>query len=270
MTLIVGILCTDGVVVASDSAATFGAAGIPTIGQQEVTKIHRLSDSVLFSSTGAVGMAQVIANEIRNSWQSREFRERQQPEQAMNYIGNKIAQVVGPYLQTGNLSRPLVGDCSMSLCKSLVAMPVNHSPCLFNFDFNGAPEQATNDLPFISLGSGQRIADPFLAFLKRLLWLDTSPSLAEGRLAAVWTIDHVRLTNPGGVGGKIQLATLAVEGRGRAADRQPTVTMFSEDELQEPLQQIRAAEDALTKELRAIRPENADALPPPPVQNNNN
>ncbi len=262
MTLIVGILCTDGVVVASDSAATFSIPGMPTIGQQEITKLHRLTDSVLFSSTGAVGMAQLVANEIRNSWRNNEFRNHQQPEQAMHFIGTKIAQLVGPYLQTANLSRPLVGDCSMSLCKSLVAMPVNHMPCLFNFDFNGAPELATNELPFIALGSGQPIADPFLALLKRLLWAATSPNLAEGRLAAVWTIDHVRLTNPGGVGGKIQLATLAAEGRARAADRQPTVTLLSEEDIQEHLEQIRAAEDALTRELRAIRPENADTLPP--------
>lgn len=262
MTLIVGILCTDGVVAASDSAATFTIPGMPTIGQQEMTKLHRLDESVLFSSSGAVGMAQLVANAIRTSWRNNEFRNFQQPEQAMQLIGTKIAQLVSPFLQTANLTRPLIGDCSMSLCKSLVAMPVNHEPCLFNFDYNGAPERATNELPFIALGSGQPIADPFLALLKRLLWATTSPTLAEGRLAAVWTIDHVRLTNPGGVGGKIQLATLSAESRGSSAARQPRVTLLSEGDIQEHLEQIRAAEDALTKELRAIRPENAEAIPP--------
>lgn len=245
--------------VASDSVATFGSTGVPTIGQQEVSKLHRLTDSVLFSSTGAVGMAQLVANEVKKGWDSSEFNGMREPEDAMNLIGKKIATTVGPYLQSANLSRPLVGDCSASLCKSLVAMPVHRVPCLFNFDFNGAPERSTTDLPFIALGAGQHNADPFLAFLKRLLWTESSPNLGEGRFAAVWTIDHVRLTHPGGVGGRIQLATLSAKD-----NKQPTVTMLTEEDVQEHLQQVRAAEDALVRELRALRAGEAPELPAAP------
>ena len=245
MTLIVGILCTDGVVVASDSAATFGTSALPTIGQQEVTKIHRLNESVLFSSTGAVGIAQLIAQEVRNAWQNNEFGNMKAPEEAMNLIGNKIVTTVTPYLGSANLSRPLIGECSASLCKSLVAMPVKRKPCLFHFDYNGAPEQVTTDLPFISLGKGQLIADPFLALLKRLLWKTSPPTLAEGRLVATWTLEHVRATNPGGVGGKSQLATLSSSG-----SKQPTVTMIKQSDIQEHLQKVSDAEKALVNEVR--------------------
>lgn len=143
------------------------------------------------------------------------------------------------------LTRPLVGDASASLCKSLVAMPVKRVPCLFCFDYNGAPEQSTPELPFVALGIGQPIADPFLAFLKRLLWKGTRPTLGEGRLAAVWAIDHVRLTNPGGVGGPIQLATLSAK-----EGKQPTIAILSEKDVQEHIQQVRAAEGALVNEFR--------------------
>jgi 20S proteasome alpha/beta subunit len=227
---------------ASDSAATFAASGLKTIGQQEIPKIHKLSDSILYSGTGAVGIAQLIANEIKVGWDKKEFQVNA-PEEVMNRIGKKIAQLVSPYLQTANLTRPLVGDASASLCKSLVAMPVKNVPCLFSFDYNGAPEKSTPELPFVAMGIGQPIADPFLAFLKRLLWEKTVPTLGEGRLAAVWTINHVGLTNPGGVGGPIQLATLsAKEGK---------VTILSDNDVQEHLQQIGSAERALTDQLRA-------------------
>lgn len=90
--------------------------------------------------------------------------------------------------KTANLSRPLVGDASPSLCKTLVALPVRRVPCLFTFDYNGAPEQMTSELPFVALGSGQPIADPFLALLKRLFWLTSQPTLGRG--ACSCCVDH--------------------------------------------------------------------------------
>jgi len=232
---------------ASDSAATFGKEGVPTIGQQEVRKIHKLSNALLYSSTGAIGMSQIIADELMRGWDKKEFggSPPKTPEEVMNIIGKKIAQTLVPYLQTANFTHPLVGDANMSLCKSLVAMLVGDAPCLFSFDYNGAPERATEELPFVALGSGQSIADPFLALLKRLLWQNTQPTLAEGRLVATWTIDHVRLTNPGGVGGKIQLATFS-----KGSGGLPLISMLAEQDVQEHLEQTRAAEQALVRELR--------------------
>lgn len=257
MTLIVGIVCKDGVVVASDSAATYGKEGIPTIGQQYITKVHKIADSVLFSATGAIGISQLIAHQIKAAWERSEFQGMKAPEEAMDKIGQSIAKLVGPYLQTANLTRPLVGDASPSLCKTLVGMPVRRVPCLFTFGYNGAPEQMTSELPFVALGSGQPIADPFLALLKRLLWHAGQPTLGEGRLVAVWTIDHVRLTHPGGVGGPIQLATLsATDGK------QPTVNLLTEPQVQEHLQQGRTAENALIAQLRA--PTRDQEAPRPP------
>ena len=260
MTLIVGILCKDGVVLASDSAATFGSAVQPTIGQQEMRKLRRLNDPILYTNTGAIGISQLIADKLKSLWEAKTFSNYQSPETVMDKIGKEIVQLVGPYLQTANLQRPLVGDASSSLCKSLVAMPVNQKPCLFNFDYNGAPERSTPDLPFIALGSGQPIADPFLAFLHRLLWRDREPTLAEGRLAAVWTIEHVRRTNPGGVGGSVQLATLA-----SSTGKMPTVSEVSEEGIQEHLQRVTSAEQSLVSELRGTSVASADAgLPAPP------
>lgn len=258
MTLIVGILCRDGVVMASDSAATFAASGLPTIGQQKISKIYNLSNSILYSNTGAVGIAQVIANQIKISWDNRELGGTKSPEEVMDRIGKKISELLKPYLETAILTRQLVGEALSSLCKSLVAMPVKQALYLFSFDYNGAPERATQELPFVAMGSGQGIADPFLAFLKRLLvWEKNVPTLGEGRLAAVWTIKHAVLTNPEGVGGPIQLATLSMK------EGKPTVTIIPEVDIQEHLQQIKAAEDALTNELRT--PGRPKELVPPEI-----
>ena len=119
---------------------------------------------------------------------------------------------------------------------------------------NGAPEQATPQLPFVALGSGQMLADSFLAFLKRVLWSDDrQPNLAEGRLVATWVLDHVGTSNPGGVGGPSQIWTLAANA--------PHITRLSTEHIQEHLQQIASAQAALVTDLRGQRP-GAEAAPP--------
>ena len=178
----------------------------------------------------------------------------------MDKIGKDIIQLVGPYLQTAQFQQPMTGGASSSFCKSLIAMPVDSKPHLFQFEFNGAPERCNKDTPFVSLGSGQPIADPFLAFLRRLLWSNHEPSLSEGRLAAVWTIDHVRRTNPGGVGGSIQLATLE-----SVSNKMPMVNIASPQDVEEHLQKVSLAEQALVRELIGKGDVNqGTGLPPPP------
>jgi hypothetical protein len=142
------------------------------------------------------------------------------------------------------------------LCKSLVAVAVKKEPQLFQFDYGGAPERASEKLPFISLGSGQSMADPFLAFLKRILWKDRRPTMAEGRLVAAWTIRHVSQTAFGGIGGPIQLASLAI------VNGVPAV------ELADPAEHdgfIEEAEAALRDHFRKDKQGPAAAPPKPPT-----
>lgn len=260
MTLIVGIQCSDGVVMASDSAATLSTGAAATIGQQRVKKIINLSSSILYAATGSVGMSQLVSHAVSNIWKGRGAQFQQAgflDGEVMKVLGSEIAQTVHPYLQTGALTRQLGIDGSGSLCKSLVALPVQKIPQLFCFDFGGQPEMATAELPFMAVGSGQPIADPFLAFLKRLFWPNRVPTLAEGRLAAVWTIAHVTNTSPGGVGGDIQLWMLA---RGQAGQA-PNMVELKPDQIQEHLNQVSAAETAL---IDALTPQPARPLPEVP------
>ena len=266
MTLIVGILCSDGVVMASDSAATLSTGMSPTIGQQAVKKILNLSSAILYASTGSMGMSQLVWHTISTLWNRNPSPLKTAPDDGalMKELGREIANTIGQYLQTGALTRQLGVDGSASLVKSMIAIPVQRIPTLFTFDFGGQPEKATAELPFVAMGSGQTIADPFLAFLKRLLWPQRLPNVAEGRLAAVWTIAHVTHTNPGGVGGDIQLWVLP-----RApAQQMPTPREIPQAEIQEHLVQISGAATAMIAALTPLAPgapagPAAPAAPPP-------
>jgi 20S proteasome alpha/beta subunit len=196
---------------ASDSAATYVDDSAPTIGQQQVTKVHDIGGKILFSSSGSIGIAQLMAGALRQKF--------------LDYlVGNKTVEDVMQgmsrlhhdtvqHLFHSAAMQGQAGNRTAAMnvtCMCLIAMPVLGKPCLIQLDETGVPYQVNDDLPFVALGSGQRIADPFLAFMKRILWTDSPPTLAEARLVAAWTISHVVQTNPGGVGGRLQLATLVV------------------------------------------------------------
>lgn len=269
MTLIVGILCSDGVVVASDSFATYAAGAAPTIGQQHVDKVLKIGNDCIYASTGAVGMSQIVSAVIEQLQVAGVLTQpaivgaTKPSTEAMKVIASNIRAQVLPTLQAAAETVPLVGmqaAGATAMVKCLVAVAVNHKPCLFQFDYSGAPEEATAQLPFVALGSGQPLADPFLAFLKRVIWEDKQPTVAEGRLVAAWTVRHVSLTNFGGVGLPVQLATLTIGAAGA-----PVVMIGDPGEHDQAVLSAEAAlRDYITKPAQAGGP--AAAIPPQPPQ----
>jgi hypothetical protein len=86
-----------------------------------------------------------------------------------------------------------------AITTTLVALVARDEPQLIQFDCECCPEVIIRDLPFVSIGSGQMIADPFLAFLKRIFWKERLPSVSEGIFTVVWTLKHALETAPGGI-----------------------------------------------------------------------
>ena len=68
MTLLVGIRCTDGVVIAADSAVTFGAGQMTTISDSQC-KIEIIQDQLIVAGTGQVGLGQRFRWVVDRVWQ---------------------------------------------------------------------------------------------------------------------------------------------------------------------------------------------------------
>jgi 20S proteasome alpha/beta subunit len=69
VTAIVGIRCKDGVVIGSDSSATFGdSGGRNTIEQSTAKKIEIIGESVIVAGTGAVGHMQRFTAITQTLW----------------------------------------------------------------------------------------------------------------------------------------------------------------------------------------------------------
>lgn len=260
MTLIVGIVCSNGVVIGADSAATMGSLGNRTV-IQPTKKLEIVSDRIILGVSGAVGLGQRFASEVTNAYGERLFVSTT-PVDAMNVISERFRRHIYAEFEAARNAATVVGNgiaSSPAITSSVVSMVISDKAELFQFDQQGSPERATQGLPFVSIGSGQPIADPFLCFLRKIFWPDTDPNLNDGIFATYWTLMHAIEVNPGGVAGPIHIATLSKEPTGRGRNTEWVARELTPEELQEHDEAMKAAQrklshfrDEITEEVGTI------------------
>lgn len=201
MTALVGILCSDGVVIGTDSSATFTVVPQhPTI-EQLTKKIAIIEDRVIIGGTGGVGFGQRFCECVRNLFPKGTFRNIASPLQmAKEFSKIGIDDFRQTHMNPGGYGALIAYPCGKTfhLCELQIS--------------NFQPELKTPDTWFVSMGSGQPITDPFLALLKRVFWKNVQPTVTEGVFAVTWTLKHVIELNPGGINGPPQVATLKLMG----------------------------------------------------------
>ena len=253
MTLIIGVRCQDGTVVGADSITTYGSE----IEQEVNDKIQYIACDAVIATAGAVGMGQLIKDELCKSWES--VTELNDVSAARNAISELMWSEVRPAMQRASEAKQLLEEddsiFSSVFCNSLVAFPVKNVPALFAFDQYAQSIEVTLESPFFSIGSGSFQADPFLAFIKRIFWSDNAPEkTSDGVFCVLWTLDHVSRVNAGlGVGGRPNVVVLKKKDGFWQAERQ------SDHYLEEQLIAIQAAEAQLREFRDRSKPEwNAD------------
>ena len=68
MTLVVGILCQDAVVIGADSAMTFANSRQATIEQPYPNKITIIQDNVIIAGAGEIGLGQRFVETTGKLW----------------------------------------------------------------------------------------------------------------------------------------------------------------------------------------------------------
>jgi len=221
------------------------------MGQQTVkeitTKLCIVKNALILAVSGPVGLAQRYWGELESM-----------PAGDFQALGGKWCHEVSTSLsalfwkhteveyhrahvvaQVTGTRAPLVNAQN----QAVVALHVRGHDCLFQFSETCAPEEATDDLPYISVGSGQQNADPFLAFLRRTFWEDKVPNLSDGILATLWTLEETIKSAPGGVAGPPLIATLK-GGKAR---------LLEAGDLDEHWQAIEAGRDSLRRFQKALQ-----------------
>jgi len=263
MTLIVGIKCQDGVVMAADSAATFTTPpGEPTV-CQPCKKLSAPGEDLIIGTSGPVGLAQSFCQEIgvllgRN--QSRCYWKT--PLDARNDLRSAMWKHAQKELEGGALVWRATGQPAPPF-SALIALRTKDVPSLIEFDEKCSPEEATDDLPCKCIGVGQRLADTFLAFTRRVLWPPGLPKLEHAVFYAYWAVWEAIRVSPGGLAGPVQIMTLAKSGESWIACE------LDESQLGEHPQFMEEAERAMGEAVRSLleadqRVAETPSLPTPP------
>lgn len=258
MSLIIGIRCSEGVVVGTDSAATFGGIGRNTI-RQTARKLQIVDEKAVIACAGPAGLAQRYHGVLKEILNHETLCVPElPPHKLMGCLHENFLDATRQQLDSLAAAKDFFGLSNLSggLGGTIVAMMSAGSIALFSFDDLCTAEQATTDLPFVSIGSGQAIADPFLAFLKRVLWKNKAPTLALGVLSTIWTLDHAIETNPGGVAGPLHVVTMALN-----ESSEPVIVQLQDAVIDDHRQQLEDAEAKIGETLRRL--ESASAPEPP-------
>ncbi len=168
MTAIVGMLCSDGVVIGSDSSATFGLGeGFPPIMEQKpVKKVEVLHDCIIVAGTGQVGLGQRFCHIVDQAYAATSATQRIFGKHYVEVGTSLSALAMKDFNSTGIGYAPekhrTVGYGAL--------LAYTHSGKCYLCEFphtNFQPEFKTPEIWYVSMGSGQNITDPFIAFLRR-------------------------------------------------------------------------------------------------------
>lgn len=246
MTALVGIYCSNGIVIGADSAATSSAGNIRTI-EQPVMKIDIIDGRFIIAGTGQIGMGQRFCNVIDTLWVNKEFKDCNDEFAVVRRITGKATQDFG---ETG---------APKGQYGALVAFPWKHNRFLVEFAATDLQPEFKNDrLWYVSMGSGQMILDPFLGFMREVFWRDGPPTVQDGVFATTWLLDHAVKVNPGGVNDPVRIAVLE-------KDKDWSARLLTDDELLEHRSNVDAAKEALRNyRIGIATAAEARELPSPP------
>lgn len=236
LTSIVGILCTDGIVIGTDSSATFSALTTPTI-EQKTNKIEIINEKIIVAGTGQVGIGQRFCDIIKTASKEHVF------DKPPINVGTELSHRAIKDFQYTSVQFGQYGALVAYISKG------NFHLCEFAVT-NFQPELKTQEskLWFVSMGCGQFITDPFLGFMRRVFFKNHLPTVADAIFITSWTLQHVIELNVGGINGPIQMAAIKEKSQG-----QFVASMITEAELSEHCENIRAAETYLAAYKDIIR-----------------
>lgn len=196
MTLILGIRCSDGIVVGADSMFSIGAP-IGSV-RMDGEKIHLLPKSKgIVAFAGDLDVSQLVLDDLREQWHAIQNTEKRS--EVKGLISGSIRRILGD--ENDQLDSPEFA--------ALVAFSIQDEPSLLLYRGTRHPVEARDGHYILRAGTGDHFALLFLKFLERVFWNGKAPpSIIDGVFSALWTLNYIIETNAMGVGGAPRIAVL--------------------------------------------------------------
>lgn len=250
MTILVGIHCSDGIVIGADSSSTFGMGQFRTI-EQPTDKISVVGKQILVAGTGAVGLNQRFDAIVSGAHQQNLFANAKVPIDIVNAL-SKHAIDNFKYTHIYPFPPGMSYGALLAFCKNKQLFLCEFDPINFQPELK---EAGLKKIWYVAMGSGQLIADPFLGFIRDVFWDNAPPSCQDGIFAAVWTLSHTIDLNPGGINGPIRIATL------RLVDGKCEARILEDRELEEHKQHVAEIKMHLREYRDQMRAQAGDSIP---------
>ena len=194
MTVVIGIRCSDGIVMGSDGAATLMSQGVATAQQRSMRKLEA-NGRILTGFAGHSGLAQRLRGEIEPLLAPDKERDKLSTAARVQLVRRTVWQnVLELEMRAARDTRAALqspGVDGAAHAELLVATAINGGPELIHFEESGAATIIAEDVPFVTIGAGQRIANPFIGFVRRVFWPSGLPTSAMATFSIMWTLRHV-------------------------------------------------------------------------------
>ena len=213
MTIVVGALCANGVVIASDGMLTMGYPGqLPFAGFDNL-KTHIINGKLIVSSAGSDKVMNIFLDFLHTKVDTI-FAEDYLTSfdlctaihsEYLNYINTNFAKYPAIFLINNKLSSEIQNEFS-----AVLAFKFNGAHYLYRFFGCNSPEQIKPDsgLWYTMIGCGETQAIPLMQLIIKLLNIEPVPQVDKVINLLYWTVAQVIESGAAGVGGKITIAKL--------------------------------------------------------------
>lgn len=250
MSLIVGIRCVDSVVLAASGPSVGPSSdGLPPA-RQWARRLRVVAGQAVLGAAAHDGLAQEMALSLENC-----LARPDQRAASDEVLRHKLREALAaPIQRSVAIHRTLQGlpgfgitSNEYVLSQTLLAIPLGNRLRLFVLDPECSLTEVAGDLTEAAVGRARVLAEPFLAFLRDMLWPSGMPSLAQGELAAYWTVLHTIQRTAAGLTLPIQLVSIR-----RAEDGSIEIVERGERELGTLLHIVREREDEIRRALEGL------------------
>jgi hypothetical protein len=233
-----------------------------TAQQRTLKKLTIHHGNMVVGIAGHIGLGQRMCAALEDGHGEQQFGGRR--EIAVGTMRERLWRVCGPEWTAAGIvtqTRGALAAQESASTATVVALPLDGSAELVQFNAQCSPELATDALPWVAIGGGQPTADPFLGFIRRVVWTAATPSIRDGIFSAVWTLRHAVETAVGGITDPFQVCVLQRDAQDTWMARE-----LPQDELVAHEEAIRDAESTLRGWRAQLSATPTSKAPQPPPE----